>query len=124
MKRVVYVIIAILGVLCLNSCEKNPSNTPEKGVLDGTTWEGMGLIGNDRNVFTFANNKVTWSCYTEIVDAEYTYDYQVQGSTVYIGYGIDTPAQTLAFRGTLNADNTSMKIYYFGSKTDITIYRK
>ena len=55
MKRVVYVIIAILGVLCLNSCEKNPSNTPEKGVLDGTTWEGTGLISNDRNVFTFAN---------------------------------------------------------------------
>lgn len=124
MKRFIYIIIAFVGFLFLNSCEKNPSNTLEKGVLDGTTWEGTGLIGNDRNVFTFANNKVTWSCYTEIVDTEYTYGYKVQGSTVYIGYGIDTPAQTLAFRGTLNADNTSMKIYYFGSKTDITIYRK
>ena len=124
MKRLIYIIIAFIVLLSLNSCENRSNSLKNKGVLDGTTWEGTGLIGNDRNVFTFANNKVTWSCYTEIVDAEYTYGYKVQGSTVYIGYGIDTPTQTLAFRGTLNADNTSMKIYYFGSKTDITIYRK
>lgn len=124
MKRFLYIIITLAGLFFLNSCE-NKSHTPDdKGELDGTTWQGIGLIGSDRNVFVFANNQVTWSCYTEIVDTKYTYDYRVQGSSVYIGYGVNTSTQSLAFRGTLNADTTSMEIYYYGSGTKITIYRQ
>ena len=124
MKRLIYILIAFVGLLSLNSCE-NRSNSPNnKGVLDGTTWEGIGFIGTEKNVFVFANNKVSWSCYTDVVDTKYTYDYEVQGPTVYIGHSVSSTHDFLMFRGTISADTTSIRMYYYGSDTEITVYRK
>lgn len=124
MKRFICVIIVFVGFLFLNSCESHSNSLKNKGVLDGTTWEGTGFIGTDRNVFVFTSNKVSWSCYTDVVDTKYTYDYEVQGSTVYIGQSVSSTHDFLMFRGSINTDTTSIRMYYYGSDTEISVYRK